>query len=185
MIDCNEYGLAASLLAALKVEIQVARAGGGPDELISVVHPGGQPPMYGCGLMWTRVVGSAADSGSGPLSRPARDGVVPTWRVELEMGIYRCYPVVQDKEDAMPPPALLDSAARDAFDDAAAMRRASVRAFLDEDGEPDLSVTPQAWRPITPRGGVHGGLMTVRVMADLSGQGSDEGWPMLQGDPRA
>jgi hypothetical protein len=182
VIDCNEYGLAAQLLAVLGAEVGVTR--GGADDLIQMVHPGGQPPMYGCGLMWTRVVGTAADSGAGALQRPVRDGVVPTWRVELEMGVYRCYPVPEGR-DVMPEPVVLDSAARDAFDDAAAMRRAAVAAFLDEDGDPDLSVTPMAWRPVSPMGGVHGGLMTVRVMADLSGQGPDDGWPMLPGDPRA
>ena len=178
MIDCSEYGLAATLLGALATQVKVVRAG---DDLVQVVHPGGQPPMYGCDLMWTRVVSSTAET----YGRPVRDGVVPTWRVELEMGIYRCYPQVKDERDSMPQPAQLDSAARDTFDDAAAMRRAAVSAFLDEEGDPDLSVTPLGWRPISHRGGVHGGAMTVAVMADLGGDQVDALYPMLAGDPRA
>lgn len=178
MIDCSEYGLAAILLAALSHESQVVRAG---NDLVQVVHPGGQPPMYGCDVMWTRVVSTTAETGG----RPVRDGVVPTWQVELEMGIYRCYPQVESMDDSMPVPAHLDSAARDVFDDAAAMRRAAVNAFMDEDGDPDMSVTPLGWRPISHRGGVHGGAMNVRVMADLGGDQVDALWPLLPGDPRA
>ena len=168
MLGCSEYLMAGQLLALL-VEVLGETRGGAPD--LAVVHPGDMVPDYGCGLATTRVVSS-------DVVTPARTScTVDEHRVTIELRMVRCY--TTPPENAMPPVSVLDSATRDALDDARAMR-AAIAEFRELTG---LRVTTGAWRPHGPKGGIHGGTMTVQILTEL-GQVSPDTVPTLPGDPR-
>ncbi|OZC60027.1 hypothetical protein CH276_18800 [Rhodococcus sp. 06-470-2] len=186
-MDIGIYALAARLRDELAAQLDATRAGA---PCFAVVHPGNMAPAYGCecgtgeGMAWVRVVdiGTSVNypqQHGAPIGR--NDAVVAT--LVLELGTYRCYPNTED--NSIPPLAYLDSAARDAIDDAAAMRRAARCAFTKAE-QPIVG----NWRPHGPQGGVHGGVMTVTVLADVNCPCDveppqlDEVVAPLEGDPR-
>lgn len=186
-MDIGIYALAAKLRDELAAQLDATRAG---PPCFALVHPGNMAPAYGCGcdtgegMAWVRVasIGSSVNypQQHGAPTTP-RDPIVAT--VVLELGVYRCYPLPEERNVMLPIPEL-DSLARDAIDDAAAMRRAAVCAFLPAE-MPILGT----WSPYTS-GGVHGGIMTVTVLADVNCPCSveppqlDEVVAPLEGDPR-
>lgn len=187
-MDIGVYALAATLRDELAAQLAETRAGA---PCFAVVHPGNMAPAYGCecgtgeGMAWVRV------ASNGPSVEYPQRYAQPIGRstpplvetVVLELGIYRCYPNTEDNE--MPSLPQLDSAARDALDDAAAMRRAALCAF-----SADARPIPGGWQPYGPLGGIHGGIMTVTVLADVhcpcgvDSKQLDEVVPPLAGDPR-
>lgn len=186
-MDTGVYQVAHTLVGALTAALASTRAGA---PCISVVHPGTSTPSYGwcdCedgeGMAWTRVV-SVSPTGifPGPLSKPVMRGDVVQLAAVIELGVERCYWSTED--NSMPSIGILDSMARDALDDAAAMLAAVRCAGL----ESDVVLGP--WTPRGPSGGIHGGTMTVTVRVDTCGCGSvmpplDSIVPMLPDDPRA
>lgn len=187
MSDIAVYATAKRLLDCFVAELAQTRAGA---PCVAVVHPGDMVPAYGCGCAegegqaWVRVAQiTPSRDFPNPYLQPIRPTTVVQLAVVYELGIDRCYWSTED--NSMPdPPAILDSMARDAVDDAAAMRRA-VWCCL----EPD-TVIPGMWVPRGPAGGIHGGTMLATALVD--------GWcgcdvvpppldtitPMLPGDPR-
>lgn len=192
MVDQGVYVLASNLLDRLLVEIAETRAGAA---CFGVVHPGNMTPAYGwcaCdpgeGMAWVRVVNMyPTASFPAPFNTVRNPSSQIQTAVVLEMGVDRCYWNTED--NGMPPPAALDSLARDAIDDSAAMLRA-VWCFTPKDADR----IPGPWMPRGPLGGIHGGTMTVTVLADVwCGPGAcsapptvklDEMVPPLPGDPR-
>lgn len=180
------YELAARLRDELSAQLDHTRAGA---PCMTAVHPGEMTPHYGCechageGMAWVRV-GPMWPTAQFPLAYEAPLPVGPTgWAATLELGVVRCYPGTED--NSMPPLADLDSAARDALDDALAMQRAAACAF-----ERGTQVIPGMWEPRGPSGGVHGGTLQITVLVDVAcGCGQDA--PQLDsvvaplpGDPR-
>lgn len=169
-MECSPYSLASTLLANLTANLTDTR-GGVTDR--TAVYPHTEPAIEWCSMSWV---------GVGAI-RPApvaggRTGTHPSvWAFDLTMGVQRCYPTMQD--GSAPPPAAVDSAARDVLDDGEAMRRAIVSAFDDEGIEYVLG----GWRPIPPQGGAHGSRMDVQVPISW-GAFVEPRSPMLPGDPR-
>lgn len=185
MVDTGVYVAAGRLLAQLDAELTATRAGA---PCITVVHPGNVMPDYGCGcderegIAWTRVV-SIAPTATFPvvLTGPVRQGSVVQLAVTIELGVTRCYWTTED--NSMPEPGVLDSMARDALDDAAALHRAAICADV---GDRVVGT----WMPRGPQGGIHGGTLPVTVLVDTCGCSSsmpplDQVVSMLDGDPRA
>ncbi|MBF6298234.1 hypothetical protein IU459_11850 [Nocardia amamiensis] len=185
MVDTGVYAAAHTLIERLALELASTRAGA---PCVATLHAGNMVPAYGCGcenaegIAWTRVVSTGATvKFPQPLAGPVPRGQVVQLLAVIELGVDRCY--WQTEDNAMPdPPAILDSMARDALDDAAAMRRAALCADLGE-------VVLGLWTPRGPQGGIHGGTMTVTVLVDTCGCGAemppvDSIVPPLAGDPR-
>jgi hypothetical protein len=186
MVDTGVYAAAHTLIERLAVELASTRAGA---PCVATVHPGNMVPAYGCGcgdaegIAWTRVV-SVGGTTKFPqlLAGPVPQGQVMQLAAVIELGVDRCY--WQTEDNAMPEPvAILDSLARDALDDAAAMRRAALCAGFGD-------VVLGSWMPRGPQGGIHGGTMTVTVLVDTCGCGAqmpplDSVAAPLEGDPRS
>ncbi|ORL03398.1 hypothetical protein A6F55_09260 [Prescottella equi] len=185
-MDISIYGHAAALRDEFAAQLDNTRAGA---PCLVTVHPGDTVPAYGCecrggeGIAWVRLVSTFPtlnypEPYVNTLPNPALQ-----LAVVLEMGVDRCYPNTDD--NSMPTLGQLDSAARDAIDDAAAMHRAAMCAFTSRE-----RVIPGIWEPRGPAGGIHGGTMSVTVLVDAScGCGTeppqlDELTAPLVGDPR-
>lgn len=189
-MDGRVYRMALRLKDELALALADTRAGA---VCAAMVHPGDMVPMYGCqgpgctGSAFVRVSSIAAFS---PFPVPLAEAVTgkDCSRVEygatFELVVDRCYPNTSNNE--IPGVPRLDSAARDALDDAAAMRKAVAAALLPS----KTRFVPGPWMPRGPAGGIHGGVMSVIV-----GLGADcgynEDWPQLDersaplaGDPR-
>lgn len=177
-MDLKVYDLASALLGELTEALAHTRAG---QVAQAVVHPGDTVPMYGCELAAVRVAGIA------PI--PLRNSGCPKeFAVTYELVVDRCYRGATDT-GAMATLGVLDSAARDAYEDAGAMRKAVLCGTPAGAG----SVYPGPWTARGPRGGIHGGAMTVEIRGlTLScgcaegawGAGIDARIPPLAGDPR-
>lgn len=173
-MDLKVYDLATALLGEL-TEALAGTRGGQVDQ--AVVHPGNMVPMYGCSVAAVRVVTIV------PMS--VRNPCAPEFAVTYEMVVDRCYRTPDN--NTMPALGVLDSAARDAYEDAAAMRKAALCAWSRN------SVYPGTWTPRGPAGGIHGGAMTVEVRGLTLSCGCDQPWgagidsriPPLTGDPHA
>ncbi|MGW6376225.1 hypothetical protein ACWFRB_09200 [Rhodococcus sp. NPDC055112] len=185
-MDVGVYQLAATLVGELSAQLEDTRAGA---VRFATVHPGDTVPAYGCGCgtgegqAWVRVVGMYPSVNFPEPYVIPQPGAPIVWAVTLEMGVDRCYPSPEQNE--MPTPGELDSAARDAMDDAAAMRRAAMCAF-----DRSVQAVPGMWEPRGPSGGIHGGVMAVTVLVDVA-CGCDSEPPQLDamvppvfGDPR-
>lgn len=165
-MDIGVYAMASTLCDELSAQLELTRAG---QVCIASVYPGNMAvEEFGCGCdggegqAWVRVVSMAPTINfPEPYVTPATAYDPLAWAVTLELGVVRCYPVTDD--NSMPHPAYLDSAARDAMDDAAAMRRAALCAF-----DPQVPKIPGQWEPRGPSGGVHGGTMQLIVLADVN-----------------
>lgn len=177
-MDHTVYATAAALRDELSAMLNHTRAG---HPGIAMVHPGDIVPMYGCPLAAVRVVNITPDT------RTLRSGVCGTTLhiATLEMVVDRCYTTPDD--NAMPTLGVLDSHARDAIDDAAAMR---VAAQCFRTGPPSTLLGPWTSRVA---GGILRGTLTCTVTIDLGcGCGTlPEAWPAiddqvppLPGDPR-
>ena len=182
------YVLAQKLLDELTVRLGETRAGA---PCSAMVHPGDMVPAYssvcnnGCeGLAAVRIV-STYPTAAFPeqLVTPVKQGCTVEDAVMLEMVVDRCYYTPQD--NAQPGNGYLDSAARDAQEDAQAMRLAAAAAW-----EKHRRYTMGVWAPRGPAGGIHGGTLQVAVQATLScGPGGefpqiDSAVPPVPGDPR-
>ena len=182
------YVLAQKLLDELTARLAETRAGA---PCSAMVHPGDMVPAYssncsrGCeGLAAVRIV-STYPTVSFPeqLSGVAKPGCAIEDVVMLEMVVDRCY--YTPKDNAQPTNGYLDSAARDAQEDAQAMRLAAAEAW-DRKRRRAMGI----WAPRGPAGGIHGGTLQVMVSASLScGPGGefpqiDSGVPPVLGDPR-
>lgn len=170
-VGCSEYLIAGVLLSQFVEALAATRAGVAD---IAVIHPGDMVPGYGCGLVTARVAQTTAAPGAKP---SPRCGVV-TFAVTVELSVVRCYATPPD--NGMPPVAVLDSACRDIMEDAAAARVAVAR-FRELTG---LTTQFVSWRPSGPKGGLHSGVCTVTVIADLGRISIDEMVAPIPGDPR-
>ncbi|MFC4374536.1 hypothetical protein ACFO5K_10520 [Nocardia halotolerans] len=110
-----------------------------------MVHPGNMTPAYGCGcdesegIAWTRVLMIAPPTVFPQiLAAPVQPGPQVQLAATTELGVDRCYYSTED--NSMPEPDILDSPARDALDDAAAMHRAVMCAGLG-------AVVVGSWQP--------------------------------------
>ncbi|MFE2995016.1 hypothetical protein ACFXG4_08395 [Nocardia sp. NPDC059246] len=186
-MDTGVYRVAHTLIGALTAALASTRAGA---PCLSVVHAGNMAPDYGwcaCddgeGMAWSRVVSiTPTVDFPTPIARAVPAGQVAQLAAVFELGVTRCYYTPED--NSMPEIGVLDSMARDAADDAAAMLRAVQCSGLD----PDAMVGP--WVPRGPQGGIHGGTMTVTVRVDTCGCSGtmpplDQLVAMLPDDPRA
>lgn len=193
MVDTGVYAAAQKLVTQLDGELHSTRAGA---VCCAFVHPGTMTPDYGActceddsgatvgeGMAWARVVSIAPTvAGRFPqtVTVPVTGGQTVQLAAVIELGVIRCSWGTED--NSMPHGAYLDSMARDALDDAAAMQRAAQAADL---GTWVMGI----WVPRGPSGGVHGGTMTVTVLVDTCARGEtmpplDTRWPMLPDDPR-
>ncbi|MEV0080926.1 hypothetical protein AB0H58_31325 [Nocardia neocaledoniensis] len=185
MVDTGVYVAARTLLDRLVLELAATRAG---TVCTAVVHPGQMTPDYGwcdeeCdGAAWTRVM-MIAPTTTFPqiLSTPVQPGRHVQLAVTIELGVDRCYMTPED--NSMPPIGVLDSATRDALDDAAAMHRAVMCAGLGE-------FVVGSWTPRGPMGAIHGGTLPVTVLVDTCACGSimpalDSIVPKMAEDPSA
>lgn len=180
-MDIRTYDYAVDLLDHLQAALALTR-GGAAD--VAVVHPGNQVPQYlvgSCVVAAVRVVTVLPVAGKSP--------VCPVeWQVTYEMSVDRCYTTPRD--NGMPAAGVLDSHARDALEDAGAMRKAALCAW--PSGARKLFGT---WTPRGPAGGAHGGAMQVTALGltltcgceDTTawGGGIDSRIPPREGDPRA
>lgn len=178
-MDLRVYDLAAALLDELTAALAFTR-GGAPER--AVVHPGNQVPQYleSCSLAAVRVVTVLPIAGKSPTC-PGE------WQVTYEMSVDRCYYTPPD--NGMPALGVLDSEARDALEDAGAMRKAAACAW-----PRDTRRLFGTWTPRGPSGGAHGGAMQVTALGltlhcscdvDLWGGGIDSRIAPRPGDPRA
>ena len=156
-MDHTVYATAAALRDELSAMLNHTRAG---HPGIAMVHPGDIVPMYGCPLAAVRVVNITPDT------RTLRSGVCGTTLhiATLEMVVDRCYTTPDD--NAMPTLGVLDSHARDAIDDAAAMR---VAAQCFRTGPPSTLLGPWTSR-------VAGGILR----GDSHLHGDDRPWVWLR-----
>ena len=187
-MDIGVYAMASAVLDELTAQLNDTRAG---QACIATVYPGVMAvDEFGCGCnegegqAWVRVANMY------PTVNFPDQYVLPfagydplTWAVVLELGVTRCYPITKNGD--MPPAAHLDSAARDAMDDAAAMRRAAMCAFGNQ-----VPRILGSWEPRGPNAGVHGGTMLMTFLADVNcgcdviPPQLDEMIPPRPGDPR-
>ncbi|MFT4086133.1 MAG: hypothetical protein QM658_03110 [Gordonia sp. (in: high G+C Gram-positive bacteria)] len=169
VIGCSEYLIAGQLLTLFAQALEDTR-GGAAD--VAVVHPGEIVPDYGCGLATVRIVSAEVTTATQTAC------LVDEHRVVLELRMVRCYATPEN--NAMPAAGVLDSAVRDVVDDARAMRAAitEFRALT------QLRAAAGPWRPVGPKGGIHGGVMLVNVATEL-GTMTPDVVPMLPDDPRA
>lgn len=193
MVDTGVYVVARHLIDALTIQLAGTRAGA---PCVATVQTGTSVPsdtpcqcidddgaVVGEGQAWTRVASLAMTTAfPTPLSRPVPRGQIPQLMAVIELGVERCYALTDDNSPSGE--SVIDSAARDALDDAAAMLAAIRNTELGED------IVIGSWTPRAVLGGVHGGTMTVTVCVDTCAPGSsmpplDEVIPMLDGDPRA
>lgn len=189
-MDAGVYATALRLKDELALALSATRAGA---VCAAMVHPGDSVPMYGCagpnctGSAFVRVASiQPFKSFPVPLAEAVSQkecGLIE-YGATYELLVDRCYPNTPKNE--MPSIGRLDSAARDAIDDAAAMRKAIASAF----GPSRIRYVPGPWTPRGASGGIHGGSMTVIVnmKADC---GYNAEWPQLDertaplsGDPR-
>lgn len=175
-MDVRVYDLASLLLDELTAALAHTRAG--PPDL-AVVHPGNTVPQYGCAVAAVRVVTILPIPGKSPTCPPE-------YQATYEMSVDRCYMTPAD--NGMPPLGVLDSAARDALEDAGAMRKAAHCAW-----SAGVRRTHGTWTPRGPQGGIHGGAMQVTAAGltlacacteDAWGAGIDSRIPMRPEDPR-
>ena len=168
-VGCSEYTIAGMLLAQFVAALAETRAGA---PAVAVIHPGDMVPGYGCDLVTARITQVVPAPG---MRQPRCETV---YAVTVELAVTRCY--ATPKDNAMPAVAVLDSAARDSMEDAAAAR-AAVAALRELTGLPTQWVS---WRPSGPRGGLHSGVCTVTVTTDLGVMAIDEMVAPIPGDPR-
>lgn len=180
-MDAGVYVLAARLLDRLVYELASTRAG---EPSWAAVHPGTQiqPHFEDCSSMAAVRVKMIGAVSSFPVPARQLSSHDPhEYAVTIEMVVDRC--AYNNEQNAVPDVAELDSMARDAMDDAAAMRKAALCAW------PDEQVVLGTWVPRSG-GGVHGGAMDVTVRADVHCDcetvppAIDEMVEPLEGDPR-
>jgi hypothetical protein len=134
------------------------------------VHPGLSTPMDYCdcecssggnGQAWVRVNRIYPAGARFPQqSFEVEPCKIPSWGVELVMGVYRCVATLDD--DGRPPTCdQVEADATKILLDAAAMRVAAVCCF--GTAEEDRTAIVGEWSPIGPNGGCAGGFMSVTV----------------------
>lgn len=136
------------------------------------LHPGSVVPMDYCdcecaggqGQAWVRVARIYPTGARFPSQtfdiQPCQQAV-PSWAVELVMGVYRCIATIDD-EGRPPDCAQVTDDAVALMSDAAAMRQAAMCCFPDGG---DTAVVVGEYTPIGPSGGCGGGQLSVTVQA--------------------
>lgn len=165
--DPRFYPVLGQLLVCLESELA---ANGGPGLCYLGPALGDAPPPFGlmdcdgagCGVAWVRPALTYTS-----LAFPVQDdpggtqGRIPPLAMEIEVGVARCYPRAQGRQQYPSNAAMLD-ALRLYMSDMQAMRRAIVCCFGSEEMRRRKSVLG-AWTPLSAAAGVSGGTWSAWI----------------------